>query len=151
MNKQGGNVGAVIFFGIGFVAFIAGAVLYLVSDDKTSKKWAEQTKGIVTLNENLVAENKKLVTLLTDINEDHNALTKTLEEQKNKIDKLEFTLLMPPKTVAMPTTVNFRVLKTQVVSQDAKPTAKKSSVQLSEPQRKQLIKKVKKQVRELSQ
>lgn len=153
MKNEGGNVGAALFFGLGIVAFIAAAVLYLIKDDSTSKQWAEQTRGVVKLNENLVEENKKLVGILTDLTEAQDALEKSVTEQKSKVEKIEFAILMPPKQIVLPHTVNFRMIKAAPTAavEPPKPPATTGSVQLSDKSRKALVKKVKKQVRELSQ
>lgn len=155
MKNEGGNVGAVLFFGIGMVAFIAAAVLYLVKDDSASKQWAEQTRGVVSANDKLVEENKKLVGLLTDISEAQEGIEKAVAENKSKVEKIEFAILMPPKQIVLPQTINFRMIKAAptAATEPPKPpvTGKESRAQLTEPQRKAIIKKVKKQVRELSQ
>lgn len=145
---------SMVLFGIGMVALIAAIVVYLLKDDTTSKKWADQTKVVIEANESLAGEMKAAIDAFDKVCKNHASLVEELDRQKAQLEKLEFAIQKPSSGIQLPSTINFTVVERRRVVQPkpaetlngahplpAKPDAATQKV----------IKKVKKQMKELSQ
>lgn len=147
---------SMILFGVAMVAFIAAVVVYLMKDDTTSKKWADQTKTVIAANESLAGEMKAAIDAFESVCKNHAALTEELSKQKEQLAKLEFAIQKPATSMQLPSTINFTVVeRRRVVKEEPKPAEKLNG---AHPLPKQptttdekVIKKIKKQMKDLSQ
>ena len=142
---------SMIFFALGFVAFIAGAVLYLVKEDQFTKKWAEHTRGITATNEQLAKKWEEATAQVQTVVAEHETVKAQLEEHKTQLAKIEFAVQKPPSGIQMPSTINFTVVeRRRVVREEPKPLVNGAAGKPT-PTEQKVIKKVKKQLQGLSQ
>ena len=153
---------ASILFGLSFATLIAALVVYVMKDDTASKKWAEQTKSIVTANEKLVAEWQASIALVKGLCDNHAVIAGELERQKAQIEKFEFALkhTAAPKMTgtlelkqASPLVVDFSpvtVRHVKGVKKKVQPHLNGAAGKAS-PVEKKVINKIKKQMKQLSQ
>lgn len=145
---------SVIFFALGFVAFIAGAVLYLVKEDQFSKKWAEHTKAITTTNEQLAKKWEEATTQVQSVVAEHEAVKAQLQTANTRLEKVEFAIQKPASSVQLPSTINFTVVERRRVVKEAPVTTAplaNGAAGKPTPTELKVIKKVKKQMKDLSQ
>lgn len=145
---------SMIFFALGMVAFIAGAVLYLVKEDQFTKKWAEHTREITATNEQLSKKWEEATTQVQAVVTDHEAVKAQLQEHKQQLSKIEFAVLKPNTGVQLPSTINFTVVERRRVVKEAPVTTlplSNGAAGKPTPTEQKVIKKVKKQLKELSQ
>lgn len=147
---------SVIFFALGFVAFIAGAVLYLVKEDQFTKKWAEHTKAITTTNEQLAKKWEEATTQVQSVVAEHEAVKAQLQTANTRLEKVEFAIQKPASSVQLPSTINFTVVeRRRVVKEEPKPAEKLNGAHplpaQPDPATQKVIKKIKKQMKDLSQ
>jgi len=159
-TNNGGNMTASILFGLSFATLIAALVVYVMKDDTASKKWAEQTKSIVTANEKLVAEWQASIALVKGLCDNHGVLAGELERQKTQVDKLEFAIKNTPApqlhgSIDLKPTRPLEVVFTPITVRHVK-GVKKTQPHLNgaakpTPVEKKVINKIKKQMKQLSQ
>ena len=152
MKSEGGfmTLAAGLFLG-SFLMLVLAGVVYMMKDDTTSNKWAEQTKGIVAENEKLRAEWKDAIKMVEDVCSNHGTLAEELQRQKVQVDKLEFAF--KNSTTKLPETINFTVVERRKVVRevDAPAAMANGSAGNPTPTEKKVIKKIKKQLQGLSQ
>lgn len=156
-THEGGSMASMIFFALGFVAFIAGAVLYLVKEDQFSKKWAERTGEIAATNEQLAKKWEDATAQVQAVVAEHETVKAQLEEHKTQLSKIEYAIQKPPTGIQMPSTINFTVVeRRRVVNEQPKPAEKLNGAHplpapQPDPATQKVIKKIKKQMKDLSQ
>jgi hypothetical protein len=160
-TTQGGSMASIILFGVSIVALIAAVVLYSLKDDTTSKKWAEQTKVIVDENDKLKSEWQQAIDTVKGLCENHNAIAGELDRQKQQLARLEYAQNLPAKPLQLPSTINFTVVERRKIQKvDDRGTLKPLVVDSKTPlngaakpttTEQKVIKKIKKQIKELSQ
>ena len=156
-TTQGGSMASMILFGVAMVAFIAAVVVYLMKDDTTSKKWVDQTKVVIAANESLAGQMKDAIEAFESVCKNHATLTDELSKQKEQLAKLEFAAMKPATGVQLPSTINFTVVeRRRVVSEQPKPADKLNGAHplpapQAAPATQKVIKKIKKQMKDLSQ
>lgn len=142
---------SMIFFALGMVAFIAGAVLYLVKEDQFTKKWAENTREITATNEQLAKKWEEAASKVEAVVADHERIKAQQDEHWQEIKKLEFAVQKPPSGIQLPSTINFTVVeRRRVVREEPKPLVNGAAGKPT-PTEQKVIKKVKKQLQGLSQ
>jgi len=161
MKHEGGSMASMIFFALGMVAFIAGAVLYLVKEDQFTKKWAEHTRAVVVENEKLKTEWQQAIDTVKGLCENHNTLAEEMTRQKSELEKIQYAQNLPAKPLQLPSTINFTVVERRKIQKvddrgTLKPLVVDSKTQLNgaavpSATEKKIIKKIKKQMKELSQ
>ncbi len=146
---------SMILFGVSMVAFIAATVVYLMKDDTTSKKWADQTKTVIAANESLAGEMKSAIDSFEAVCKNHETLATELERQKTQLEKLEFAVQKPASGIQLPSTINFTVVERRRVVKEVPVTATaplaNGAAGKPTPTEQKVIKKVKKQLKDLSQ
>lgn len=145
-----------ILFGVAMVALIAAVVVYLLKDDTTSKKWADQTKVVIEANESLAGEMKAAIDAFDKVCKNHASLVEELGRQKAQLEKLEFAIQKPASGIQLPSTINFTVVERRRVVKEQTPPAEKLNGAHPLPKQptttdEKVIKNIKKKMKELSQ
>jgi len=150
----------ILFIG-SFLMLVAAMVVYLMKDDTTSKQWAEQTKVIAEHNETLATQWQEAIALVKGVCENHTAIAAELEKQRTELAKLEFAIQntkAPQMTgsIDLKPTQPLQVVFTPITVRHVKGVKKKVQPHLNGAAKptaveKKVIKKIKSQMKQLSQ
>lgn len=161
MNTQGGNEmkfdPSTIMFLVGLAAVVAGLVLYLRTESIEYKRLADNVNALLNANKTLTDNWNNAVAACQTVVAESAEQKRLLDEQKQRIEKLEFAIVSGTKmtgtlnlVATTPIKHDVRVLKKMVIQ---KPTVTNGATKplTDDAAKKQVIKKIKKQMQQLSQ
>jgi len=150
-----------IMFLFGFIAIIAGGVLYLRAESTEYKRVADGVKSIMATNEKLMSNWEAAVKACETVVAETDGHKQLLEQYRQRLEKIEFAVQTPSKlsgtmnlVAHQPIAVSIqpvdvRVLKKQIIDKNTPLEPAKPMTDAAV--KKNVIKKIKKQMNELSQ